>query len=802
MSLAALLAVPPVWVWGLFTRLVGLVFLVSYVSLLRQVVPLVGQNGISPAARKLAQMRADFSLWRCIAYWPTLLWFGASDRALRALVWSGIAASIFVIVGGPFSFPGLCICYVAYLSLDVPIQLNFPWDAALFETAFLGLFLPPTLLLPHIEAVSAPDPALAWAYRLLLFRILFGFGKLKFIGASREDSGFLKGFLVNQPLPSPLAWYGHKLPLVVLKVGLVCLFIVEIPLTVLALVPGVPSLIAAASIVALMLVIQLSGTFGYFNLIVIVLCVPLLDSATVHDLHLAQYFTFAGAAGAIGFTFDGPWLLRSVVLLQTLGAVLCFPFNSYFAHGWHQWVVWFSLKHAWMRAPAAFYRALHPLRWLHPYGVFPPKSMADVRCVMVAEVSWDREHWHELEYKFASSKASAIPGFIAPYHARWDQSVVYMGFGVPDCGFVVPGVLTAWQPHLHARYTEAHCLLQRILEGHTFEGFVFKRGSFPKDRGSPVAARMRSYMLVPTTLEERKRTGNWWTRTVIGPHIAAMERVPHFWDHWLPTAELFHWEGLLWKRRSRLSALRGRVERGEPMMQALLADSPDLRAPDVDAYFDDFLPAANLSDREEWASLPETVAALAQRFDAAELRVFERIHGRLGALLEAKLEPLVLGHGLTPPLGVQTHMEAGLLIQTILGDGRDAFEAAFADPKANAERVPGLRLASGMYLWVVFKFDLFTMEAQKIRMLDAMFGRESERDPQSPKAKFEKMLEVKLTKVWGVLPVTQLLRERFRGPAYDHGVPERYPEFQMLPSGDILHTPAREGDTSGACTAR
>jgi hypothetical protein len=140
---------------------------------------------------------------------------------------------------------------------------------------------------------------------------------------------------------------------------------------------------------------------------------------------------------------------------------------------------------------------------------------------------------------------------------------------------------------------------------------------------------------------------------------------------------------------------------------------------------------------------------------------------------------------------VRTHMEAGLLIQTILGDGRDAFAAAFADPKVAAKRVPELRLASGMYLWVVFKFDLFTMEAQKVRMLDAMFGRESERDPQSPKARFEKMLEVKLTKVWGVLPVTQLLRERFRGPAYDGGVPEQYPEFQMLASGDILHKPSR-----------
>ena len=276
-----------------------------------------------------------------------------------------------------------------------------------------------------------------------------------------------------------------------------------------------------------------------------------------------------------------------------------------------------------------------------------------------------------------------------------------------------------------------------------------------------------------------------------------MERVPHFWDHWLPTAELFHWEGVLWKRRSRLSALRSRVRRGEPLMQALLADSPDLREEDVDAYWDEFLPAADLADREDWNKLPETVAALAARFSPSRLRIFERVHGRLGALLEAKLEPLVLGRGFSPPLGVQTHMEAGLLVQTLLGDGRAAFEAAFADPSVAARRVPDVRLASGMYLWVVFKFDLFTMEAQKVRMLDAMFGRESERDPESPKAKFEKALEVKLTRVWGVLPVTQLLRERFRGPAYERGVPERYPEFQMLPSGDILHKPSRETAATG-----
>ena len=75
------------------------------------------------------------------------------------------------------------------------------------------------------------------------------------------------------------------------------------------------------------------------------------------------------------------------------------------------------------------------------------------------------------------------------------------------------------------------------------------------------------------------------------------------------------------------------------------------------------------------------------------------------------------------------------------------------------------------------------MEAQKVRMLDAMFGRESERDPQSPKAKFEKMLEVKLTKVSGgeVLPVTQTLARTFPRARVRSRSARTYPEFQMLP---------------------
>ncbi|HTB78923.1 MAG TPA: lipase maturation factor family protein [Polyangiaceae bacterium] len=768
------LGLSPALVWGLLSRSTGAVFAVAFVSIGGQVLALAGRNGIAPVALKLARMRADFG-WRRFLYWPGLLWVSDSDQTLSALVWLGAGASIAVMVGGPAAPWALLASYVCYLSLDLPLGLKFPWESALFEAAFLALWLPPTLPLPHLAAVSAPDPAIAWAYRLLVFRIVFGFGKFKFLGSHREDAGFLKGFLINQPLPSRVAWFAHRLPLPVLKLGLVCLFVVEIPIALLALLPGTPSVIAAVSIVALMAVIQANGNFGHFNLVVAILCLPLLDASTPTHLTLASLFA---SRHAVAVTL--------VVAVHTLGAALCFPFNSYFTHSWHQWPAWYCAPRRWILWPIFFFRALHPLRWLHPYGVFPPRSMADVRCVAVVEVTWDGIHWRELEYRFASTRPDSIPGFIAPHHPRWDQGVIYLTYLVTDCGLVWPGLAGSAHPYQQARYTESQCLLQRILEGHTYEGVVFKRGTFPADRGRPVGARMRTYMMVPTAPEERRRTGHWWTRTCIASHCPPTRLDSRFWDDWLPEPELFHCESLVWRRRSHLDELARRAVRGEDPGRAIRVDATDIDERDVEAFWSEFLPAAEMADREDWARLPRTVAAIRRRFPRHRLRTFERILGRLSAMLEARLEPLMFGHGLEPPLGVRTHLHASLLIQVLIGDGRTTYEAAMKDPPIAVRRAKRLTVASGVYLWAIFKFDLLAGEARKIRLLDAMLARCAERAPDSARGRSEIETEAMLAKVWGVFDVASLLRRRFAGPEYETDVPERLPEFDILPSGDLV----------------
>ena len=75
---------------------------------------------------------------------------------------------------------GAPLAWLCMLSLDGVVDLNYPWDCLLLEAGFLGLFLPATLPLAagSLAATSAPLPGVAWAFRWLLFRVLFGFGKL------------------------------------------------------------------------------------------------------------------------------------------------------------------------------------------------------------------------------------------------------------------------------------------------------------------------------------------------------------------------------------------------------------------------------------------------------------------------------------------------------------------------------------------------------------------------------------------------------------------------------------------------
>jgi len=768
----------PELVWGLYTRGLGVVFFITYASLVGQVLSAAGRNGAFPAWRRLAKIRRDFPLWRRWVHFPTLLWLSDSDLMLRALTWVGLAASALVVYGGPLSPWALLVCYVCYLSLDLMVGLIYPWDSLLFEAAVLSLFLPATAPLPELQAVVAPAPALAWAHRLLLFRLMFGFGKQKFLGSTNKDLSYLKGFLIGQPLPSPGGWYGQKLPVALLQVSVLFMFLVEIPVPFLGLVPGIPSIICAVTTAMLMIGIQVTGNFGYFSIATIVLCIPLFDNVTPTQLDLSALF----APGA-------PVITNAFVLVHTLCACLAFPFNSWFGQCWHLWAIWFRLPRL-LQLPFDFLRLLHPWRWVHPYGVFPPNTGPGVKASLLIEVSWDGRTWHELEYKYAFSNARSRPKFIAPYHPRGDQAVIYETFGLSPTSLVTT-TMGPYDPYTFGTSPAATVIAQRITDGYSND---FVSGSaLDEHEEPPRAVRISTVMLEPVSLEHHRRTGEWWKRTYIGPHMPPREHDPSLWDDFLPEPELWHFDAITWRRRSRLKRLiDGSLAGREDPMQLALAEGDGLGPEDVERFWNDFVPFIGARNRD-FESLPDVVLEVRARYSRAQLRALHRMLGRFALLLVARLEPLYHGRGRRPLIPVDTNFHLWMLAHHVIGKGKAAYLAALADPPGLAAEVPAMTMQTGMYYFSLFRYESTVFDAQKARLLLVLSAPYDEQKKQAAIATkpedmvgFQRTLDRIARVASGYYCFIPTALENFRGPRFDRGYPELYPIFRELPSGEIV----------------
>src|SRR5947209_3259313 len=198
----------------LFLRLLGLVYLIAFVSLALQVTGLVGEHGILPATAFLERTRA---LYGGAAYrlFPTVCWLGAGDGTLRLLCWGGGALALLV-MAGVAQAPALALLWACYLSLSVVGQtfLWFQWDGLLLETGLLALLYAPTRWLPRRERERAPSGVIRWLVWLLLFKLMFLSGITKLVSGDPtwRHLTALDYHFWTQPLPPWTAWYAQQLP--------------------------------------------------------------------------------------------------------------------------------------------------------------------------------------------------------------------------------------------------------------------------------------------------------------------------------------------------------------------------------------------------------------------------------------------------------------------------------------------------------------------------------------------------------------------------------------------------------------
>ena len=449
-----------------------------------QITGLVGQHGIMPAGPFLDWAHSIYGS-RAYAALPTVFWLGAGDAALRGVAWTGVGLAALLIIGiAPLAV--LFLLWALYLSISVAGQdfLSFQWDALLLETGLVALLWAPPQWLPRRHE-PPPSPAARWLLLFLLFKLMFLSGATKLLSG---DPTWRSGTALNyhfetQPLPTWLAWYAHRLPETVRRIMCWTAVATELLVPCLLVLPERfrrTSLFAFVALVGLQIAIAATGNYGFFNLLAITLCVPLLDDQAWGRVVPVRRVPRSGnfrprlrLVAALAFVFFVPSLLsliRELAFTRARSGPVYFP----------------ALGNA-------ILGLVEPLRSFNGYGLF--RVMTTERPEIAIEGSRDGEHWLPYEFRYKPGDVGRQPSFVAPYHPRLDWQ---MWFAALD-----PVGNREWLVTL-ARRLEAGTPEVLALLGHN-----------PFTGAPPGAVRMVLYEYRFSTPAERARTGAWWVRTPV-----------------------------------------------------------------------------------------------------------------------------------------------------------------------------------------------------------------------------------------------------------------------------------------------
>jgi hypothetical protein len=696
----------PELVWGLLPRLVGVLYVVAFAALTPQLVSVIGSDGAAPLARRLAQTRRDFPGLRRFFDFPTVFWIDCSDRAITLVPWLGVVAGLMAIYGGWIGWVGLFFGWVLWNSVE-PAGLIFPWDTMLQEVGFLALFLPLAGVLPSVHVTHLPPPAVAFMFRWFCIRLMLGFAKVKFIGTGKGDSLYLRGFLIWAPLPTPLAWWAHHMPQFALRASLWFMFVGEAVAPWLAFFTGLPRLISFAIMSGLMIGIQLTGNWGYFNLGYIAMCVCFLDlNSSIFDLAKEPWASTWNQGSNLAIN-----VAMAILFVNSL--VYFIVTNSWISRTWVQWL-WETLtwNRWWGRLIVGYFRALAPFHLTNGYGVFPPNSAPPLRYAPVIEGSDDGGRtWKPYGYRYLPTTPKGKLPIVAPHHPRFDQMLHYCTIGIHDGSFFssLIGDGTPYLTYLRTVWIDrvAQRLVMNDPRAHT------DLGENPFRDHPPTSVRVSVHALAPTRIEEYKRTGERWRVRRIGELVAPRGHQPWLDDQLVPEPELFHPDFVHWKKRAYpLREMMRQLDAGSAPDQAVLAVS-DFTPQEVERFWSEFVPALNVS-RGDWSRMIERAHAMQAQFGPIAMYRFERLLQRFSWMLRMRTE----GHFVRndkPKIELLSNFRYEMLLHEMIADGREAYLAGLARPALAAERAKTTTDQTQLWVLAMVRYEMMMFHIRTFR---------------------------------------------------------------------------------------
>jgi hypothetical protein len=456
-------------------------YLVAFLTVANQFKPLLGERGLLPVPAFLRNVSFRQA--------PNLFHWRYSDRLLDVVAWSGIALSVLALAGvtemGPvwLSVGAWLVLYALYLSIVNVGQkfFGFGWESMLLEAGFFSAFLGPA----HMQPSVLPILILRW----MLFRTEMGAGLIKLRhDECWRDLTCMYYHYETHPLPNPLSWYFHRVPKPMHRFSAMVSHFIQVVVPFALFAPQPAASIAAALIILHQLVLIVSGNYSWLNWLTVVLGVAGFDDGVLRWMLPLQVPALAARPLAFEVVL---WLVAAGTLALSIRPAMNLISKNQMMN--------FSYN---------------PFHLVGAYGAFGDVSKE--RYEIVIEGTADRvvtphTEWREYGFKGKPGDVRRMPPQVAPYHLRLDWMIWFLPFSVTVTGggIRVYG-FQMWFIRFVRQLLVGNPEILRLMRVNPFEG------------EPPRHVRALFYQYRYTTVEERRETGAWWTRKLLGTYLPAV----------------------------------------------------------------------------------------------------------------------------------------------------------------------------------------------------------------------------------------------------------------------------------------
>ncbi|HLJ78348.1 MAG TPA: lipase maturation factor family protein [Acidobacteriaceae bacterium] len=509
----------PRWI---FLRALAAIYFSAFLALVYQIKGLIGPQGILPAVQFLHVVERAGAL----RYWyaPTLFWISAGNHALMAVTWIGLLASMaaFLNAWPRFSF---FICFVCFLSFVCAAGdfSGYQSDGMLLEAGIIVLFFAPRGLWPGLGVHSPPSRASLFLLLWEWFRIYFESGIIKLLSGDPEWRHLtaMDEYYQNGPLPTWIGWYVQHLPHW-FQVGTAgATLVMEIAIVWMLFLPRRARLICFLIVTPWEIGVILTANYAFLNYLVFFLGFLLLDDRSVRWLVPARFRRSLEAAEQLQPASTQPSLSITATPAETTE-----PDAPRLQRGWRAhfsalrlalaavlltWIAYDTtaemIRMPWPDAPLPTtpIAALEPFRIANRYGLFA--VMTRGRYEIEFQGSDDGQNWTPYLFCHKPQALNLAPGIYAPYQPRFDWNLWFAS-------------LEDWQQATIVPLTEEHLLMSdpEVLS-------LFCGNPFPKAPPKYIKAVLWQYWF--TSMAEKRETGNWWRRQLVGLYAPELLRAPN-----------------------------------------------------------------------------------------------------------------------------------------------------------------------------------------------------------------------------------------------------------------------------------